>query len=218
MGYLKKIQTSLLKYIWIILLLLSFIYFYKQNMYFNSILELRVWLAKFGSLAPLAYVLLYTLRPVLLIPALFLNLVAAVFFGPIWGIVYILCGGLGSASLCYYLAKHTNFEFINKIAAKWWNLVDKYSPKSDFKKMLCLRIVPIFPYDPISFLAGLSDIPYKTYALATLLGMLPGAIAYNFLTDSFLSPDTSKSTALVVFLVAFVVPYVYWQQKIKIRN
>ena len=84
--------------------------------------------------------------------------------------------------------------------------------------MLCLRIVPIFPYDPISFLAGLSNIPYKTYALATLIGMLPGAIAYNFLTDSFLSPNTSKSLAIITCLVAFVLPYIYWQQKIKIRN
>ncbi len=218
MGYLKRIQASLLKYIWVILLLLSLGYFYKQNMYFNSMLELRLWLANFGSLAPLAYILLYTLRPVLLIPALLLNLVAAVLFGPIWGIIYILMGGLGSASLCYYLAKHTNFEFVNRVAKKWWGFVDRYSPKSDFKKMLCLRIVPIFPYDPISFLAGLSNIPYKTYALATLIGMLPGAIAYNFLTDSFLSPNTSKSLAIITCLVAFVLPYIYWQQKIKIRN
>ena len=218
MRYLKKIQRLFVKYIWVILLLLSFVYFYKQNMYFNSVLELRLWLANFGSLAPVAYILLYTLRPVLFIPALFLNLASAVLFGPLWGIVYILLGGLGSASLCYYLARHTNFEFVNKIADKWWAFVDKYSPQSDFKKMLCLRIVPIFPYDPISFLAGLSKIPYKTYALATLLGMIPGAVAYNFLTDSFLSPNTSKTTAVLIFIVAFICPYIYWQQKIKIRN
>ena len=218
MRYLKKIQRLFVKYIWVILLLLSFVYFYKQNMYFNSVLELRLWLANFGSLAPVAYILLYTLRPVLFIPALFLNLASAVLFGPLWGIVYILLGGLGSASLCYYLARHTNFEFVNKIADKWWGFVDKYSPQSDFKKMLCLRIVPIFPYDPISFLAGLSKIPYKTYALATMLGMIPGAVAYNFLTDSFLSPNTSKTTAVLIFIVAFICPYIYWQQKIKIRN
>ena len=218
MRYLKKIQRLFVKYIWVILLLLSFVYFYKQNMYFNSVLELRLWLANFGSLAPVAYILLYTLRPVLFIPALVLNLASAVLFGPLWGIVYILLGGLGSASLCYYLARHTNFEFVNKIADKWWGFVDKYSPQSDFKKMLCLRIVPIFPYDPISFLAGLSKIPYKTYALATLLGMIPGAVAYNFLTDSFLSPNTSKTTAVLIFIVAFICPYIYWQQKIKIRN
>lgn len=218
MRYLEKIQRLFVKYIWVILLLLSFVYFYKQNMYFNSVLELRLWLANFGSLAPVAYILLYTLRPVLFIPALFLNLASAVLFGPLWGIVYILLGGLGSASLCYYLARHTNFEFVNKIADKWWGFVDKYSPQSDFKKMLCLRIVPIFPYDPISFLAGLSKIPYKTYALATLLGMIPGAVAYNFLTDSFLSPNTSKTTAVLIFIVAFICPYIYWQQKIKIRN
>lgn len=202
-----------LKYVWLLLIAICLFYFYKKNMFFGNPLELRVWLANFGAMTPAIFVILYTLRPILLIPALLLNLMSAALFGPVWGTVYTLLGGLGSATLCYYLARYSKFEFIANVADKWWSFVDKYTPAEHFPKMLCLRLVPIFPYDPISFLAGLSNIPYRVYALATLLGMIPGAIAYNFLVDNVLA-NKSIVFAISFMVVAFVLPYLYWQQKI----
>ncbi len=206
-----------LKYVWLLLIAFSLFYFYKKHMFFGNPLELRIWLGNFGVMAPVAYVILYTLRPILFIPALLLNLMSAALFGPLWGTIYILAGGLGSATLCYYLARFSQFDFIMRIADKWWVLVDKYTPATgDFQKMLCLRLVPIFPYDPISFLAGLSKIPFHIYALATLLGMLPGAIAYNFLVDNVLS-NKNLFTSITFMVIAFLLPYVYWQQKIRTK-
>lgn len=76
--------------------------------------------------------------------------------------------------------------------------------------MLWLRTVPIFPYDPVSVMAGSVLFPIKTYIAATVLGMLPGAIAYNFLADSF---GTSKFyLAIVVTIIAFGVPLVLWKR------
>ena len=76
--------------------------------------------------------------------------------------------------------------------------------------MLWLRTVPIFPYDPVSIIAGSVRLPFKVYCCATLLGMLPGAIAYNFLADSF--GTTRFYLALGVTLLAFGVPLVLWQK------
>lgn len=217
MNYLTGNKQAIIKYFWLIAPLFCLAYFYHKDMFFGSPLELRIWLERFGSLAPLAYIILYTLRPILFIPALLLNLISAVLFGPALGIIYMLLGGLGSATLCYYLGKHSNFAFINGLAAKWWAFVATYTPDDPFKKMLCLRLVPIFPYDPISFLAGLSNISFPTYALTTLIGMIPGAIAYNFLVDNFLS-NNSIFSGMVGIALAFGVPYLYWQQKIRSRG
>ena len=85
-------------------------------------------------------------------------------------------------------------------------LVDSAS----FKKMIVLRTVPIFPYDPVSIIAGSVHLPYKIYAAATLLGMLPGAVAYNFLADAF---GTARFYAAVaVTLLAFGLPLLWWQR------
>ena len=215
MKNLFSIQNNIAKFFWVLLSLTGLYYFYKGTLKFTDIMTLRMWLSDFGQLAPLAYITVYTLRPFLLVPALFLNIAAGMLFGTFWGIIYILIGGLAEATLCYYLGKCTKFNCITQIADKWWAIVDRYSPPDHFKKMLCLRLVPIFPYDPISFLAGLSNIPYSTYALATFIGMLPGAIAYNLLADSFVSPEKNLMTAILALSAAFLLPYVYWQVKIK---
>ena len=76
--------------------------------------------------------------------------------------------------------------------------------------MIILRTVPIFPYDPVSIIAGSVRLPFKIYAAATVLGMLPGAIAYNFLADAFGTPRFYA--ALAVTLLAFGIPLVWWQK------
>ena len=69
----------------------------------SSVEDVRRWVASYGSLGPLVYIALYTVRPVLFFPSIFLNLSASILFGPMLGIVYLLCGGLSSAVLCYAL-------------------------------------------------------------------------------------------------------------------
>ena len=59
----------------------------------------------FGVWAPLIYVAVYTIRPLLLFPTLLLNLSAGVLFGPWWGILFLLLGGFGCASFCYLLGR-----------------------------------------------------------------------------------------------------------------
>ena len=154
----------------------------------HSAEDIRRWVVGFGVWAPLIYVAVYTIRPLLLFPTLLLNLSAGVLFGPWWGILFLLLGGFGCGE------RLTNY------------LVGRGS----FKKMIILRTVPIFPYDPVSIIAGSVRLPFKIYAAATVLGMLPGAIAYNFLADAFGTPRFYA--ALAVTLLAFGIPLVWWQK------
>ena len=67
--------------------------------------DVRLFVAGYGAVAPLAYVLLYTLRPLLFFPTLLLNLSAGVLFGPAAGTGLVLAGGLGCATTCYLLGR-----------------------------------------------------------------------------------------------------------------
>ena len=64
---------------------------------------------------------------------------------------------------------------------------------------------------PLAVLAmSMYSYKIKKYIGATFLGMLPGAIAYNFLAGSF---GTNKFyVAILVLLVAFGVPLVWWRR------
>ena len=71
----------------------------------HSAEDIRRWVVGFGVWAPLIYVAVYTIRPLLLFPTLLLNLSAGVLFGPWWGILFLLLGGFGCASFCYLLGR-----------------------------------------------------------------------------------------------------------------
>lgn len=177
----------------------------------SSVEDVRSWVASYGSLGPLVYIALYIVRPLLLFPGLFLNLSAAVLFGPWLGIVYLLCGGLGSAVFCYALGHWGGGRsLLDRYGGRWGERLTTYLGGSGgFVKMLWLRTVPIFPYDPVSIIAGCCHMDLRLYALATVLGMLPGAIAYNLLADSLLGGQGLYLAVLAV-VVAFGLPLAWW--------
>ena len=75
--------------------------------------------------------------------------------------------------------------------------------------MLWLRTVPLFPYDVISMVAGCTRLSYRIFALTTLLGMLPGAVAYNVLGDS-LGSNGGWGWSLLLTAAAFGIPLAIW--------
>ena len=168
----------------------------------HSAEDIRRWVVGFGVWAPLIYVAVYTIRPLLLFPTLLLNLSAGV----------LLLGGFGCASFCYLLGRFGGGSWLlRNFGGSWGERLTNYLVgRGSFKKMIILRTVPIFPYDPVSIIAGSVRLPFKIYAAATVLGMLPGAIAYNFLADAFGTPRFYA--ALAVTLLAFGIPLVWWQK------
>ncbi|MDE2444771.1 MAG: TVP38/TMEM64 family protein [Alphaproteobacteria bacterium] len=72
--------------------------------------------------------------------------------------------------------------------------------KDAFSYMLFLRLVPVFPFFIVNAVAGLARIDLRTYTLATLLGILPGSLAFAWLgrgLGSLIEAQTAAHTACV---------------------
>lgn len=177
----------------------------------SSVEDVRQWVAAYGSLGPFVYVALYSVRPLLFFPGIFLNLSASILFGPLFGIIYLLLGGLGSAVLCYGIGRMGGGrQLLDRYGGRWGERLTNYLTGSGgFVKMLWLRTVPVFPYDPVSVIAGCCNMNFQLYAAATILGMLPGAVAYNLLADSLFS-GASIYLATAVVVIAFGLPFLWW--------
>jgi uncharacterized membrane protein YdjX (TVP38/TMEM64 family) len=50
-----------------------------------------------------------------------------------------------------------------------------------FNYLLFLRLVPAFPFFAVNAVAGLVRVDFRTYALATLIGIIPGSYAFAWL-------------------------------------
>ena len=179
----------------------------------HSVDDVRHCVAGFVCFVHLVYIALYGARPFLFFPSLLLNLSAGILFGPWWGIVYLLLGGLANASVCFWSARlfGAKQSLLKRFGGNWGKRLDKYlSDDRGFTRMLWLRTVPIFPYDPVSVVAGSSSMKYVPYAAATVAGMFPGAIAYNFLADSFVGKTIGIPGAVLITVIAFGIPLLWW--------
>ena len=92
----------------------------------------------------------------------------------------VIFGGLGliiGSIIAFYLARIGGKPIINKlIGKKWVGRVDRWVEKKGTKAIFLTRLVPVIPFDLISYMAGITKLEFKNYLLATVLGAFPRSL------------------------------------------
>ncbi|MEP6574658.1 MAG: VTT domain-containing protein, partial [Gemmatimonadota bacterium] len=65
--------------------------------------------------------------------------------------------------------------------------LDRKIDADGFQGLLILRLLPIVPFNLLNYVAGLTTIPWREYASATAIGILPGTVVYVLFSDALLS-------------------------------
>ncbi len=129
-----------------------------------------------GVWGPALFIVVYTFRPLLFFPALWLSVLAGTFFGFTFGLSLTIIGAFASALLAYAIGRWFNRS--NRIPditemASWRRLLQQRT----FESILFLRL-SFLPFDVISYLAGVLKLRLTPYAIGTLLGILPGTALF----------------------------------------
>ncbi|MBN8207816.1 TVP38/TMEM64 family protein [Bacillus sp. NTK071] len=169
--------------------------------------EIRDWILSFGILAPIVYMVIYTIRPLIFFPASVLSIAGGLAFGSLFGTIYTVIGATGGAVLSFIVARKLG----KTIAKKDWQgkgrKLQEQLEKNGFFYVLFFRFVPLFNFDLISYSAGLSKIKFTSFFLGTLIGIIPGTFAYNFLGSSLVTGDPKViAIAVGVFILLSVIP------------
>lgn len=128
--------------------------------------------------APLAYIVIYTLRPLIFFPAMWLTILSGSLFGFWGGVIYTIIGENLSASLAYLLGRFfaadpdASGQRLGMLA-RWRELLDEQA----FSSVLILRVI-YAPFDVVNYGCGLLAVPWAPYALATLIGIMPGLVTF----------------------------------------
>ncbi|KMJ56869.1 SNARE associated Golgi family protein [Bacillus sp. LL01] len=177
--------------------------------------SIREWILGFGAWAPFIYVILYTVRPLVLFPASVLSLGAGLAFGAFWGTVYTIIGATLGAALSFFVARKLGKNLANRSWKGKAAGIQKNMEKQGFLYILILRLLPILNFDLISYAAGVSKVRFSHFILGTLLGIIPGTFAYNFLGSSFVKGEyTYIIGAAVVFVLIAIIP-IFFRDKLK---
>lgn len=138
------------------------------------------WLRDLGPLGGLLYIIVYTVRPLVLFPATPLTLYGGYVFGAFWGTIYDIIGAGAGALLSFYITRKWGRNSFQRILRnKKLQSFDQKAEEKGFMVVLYMRLMPFFPFDGVSYGAGLSKIRFWDYTWGTLIGIIPGAVIYN---------------------------------------
>lgn len=157
-----------------------------------------------GCWGPVIYIVCNVFRPFLLFPAIVLGIAGGLAFGPLWGSVYLVAGTALGAALCFSTARLLGANLLRRSWPKLALLegLNNQASVAGFKTVLMLRLAPVMPWDVVSFMAGLSKVRFWPYFWATVIGSIPGAVAFSYMGDSLPNLfEDSSLTAIGVFAV-----------------
>lgn len=139
------------------------------------------WLASIGSWAPIGYMIIYALATVAFVPGAIFALIGGVLFGPVWGSLWNLLGGTLGATLAFLVARYIVGDWVrHKAGGLIKRLIDGVDAEG-WRFVAFVRLVPLFPFNLSNYVLGLTRIPLHQYIIATLVCMVPGAVAYTWL-------------------------------------
>jgi uncharacterized membrane protein YdjX (TVP38/TMEM64 family)/Fe-S oxidoreductase len=219
----EKGKVQLLKRIIILLVVLSAIlaiWVTNATQYLEQD-ALRGLIQGYGVLAPVIYMLIYTVAPALFLPGLPLTIAGGILFGPLWGVVYTITGATLGACVAFLISRYVAREWLaNKFRSPGWRRLDKGVEKHGWKIVAFTRLIPIFPFNLLNYAFGLTKIPFLHYAVTTFLFMLPACIAFIVFSSSLpdvlkgkISPSFLAGVGLIALVSLF--PYFYRCYKTK---
>jgi len=196
---LKKIRFG------IIAMIIIIIYFVgSKNYQYITPESIRDFLLRFGVFAPLVYIVLFTFVPLTLFPDALLAIAAGLVFGIIPGAIYTMIGALSGGTVAFLITRKLSHGMIESKIEKHKRMSQLIEERGFFI-ILCLRFIPLIPFDVISYAAGATGIRYREYFLGTLLGIIPGVTILVTLGDGLSSPNQPKVYCAVVALVLLLI-------------
>ncbi len=182
---------------------------------------LRSLIQGYGTLAPVIYVVVYTIAPALFVPGLPLTIAGGILFGPFWGVIYAITGATAGACAAFLVSRYIARDWIeNKLKGPRWRQLDKGVERQGWKIVAFTRLIPLFPFNLLNYAFGLTKIKFLHYAVTTFIFMLPACIAFIVFSSSLLDVIRGKiSPAFIIGLGLIVlvslIPLFYRRYKTK---
>ena len=114
----NKIKVLLIMMWMGILGIAVFYYWQNQRPLMDYLPLIQSEILSYGFLAPVVYILLYCLRPLILFPAPLLTTISGTLFGPYKGVLYTIMGENISANIVYLLGRYFGGDVSSLINSK----------------------------------------------------------------------------------------------------
>lgn len=140
------------------------------------------WTKGLGAWGPIFVALFYIVACVLFLPGSVLTLGAGFLFGVPTGLLSAWIGATLGACAAFLVGRTLARDWVaRKVAGnRKFEAIDEAVGREGFKIVLLLRLSPVFPFNFLNYALGLTKVSFGSYALASLIGMLPGGLMYVY--------------------------------------
>ncbi len=172
--------------------------------HFPSFDEITYTLQNLGIIGPILLIMLSTSRGFLLFPPnATIFFMSGVIFGPIYGSVYALLGGLSCAIIEFGVARYLGLPVVKRIIGPKTQ-VPALDPFLSWSSIMLLRLVLTGPpYDLVNYGLGLTKTRWRNYIVGTTVGLIPSSILFTQFGYS-LHQSPSKFLVLITVLITIV--------------
>ncbi|MFN7097047.1 MAG: TVP38/TMEM64 family protein [Gammaproteobacteria bacterium] len=172
----------------ILIILLALFFYFRLYQYLSFDMlkahrnELLLWREQHLFIAIIVFMVIYILAVAISIPgATLLTLIGGFLFGSWLGTLLVVVSATIGAIIIFG-AVNTAFgeSLVQKTTGKL-KAFEKGFAENAFSYSMILRLIPIFPFWLINVASPLLSVPFRTFAITTFIGIIPGTFVYVWL-------------------------------------
>jgi uncharacterized membrane protein YdjX (TVP38/TMEM64 family) len=142
-------------------------------------------LAAYPRQAPIAFIALYVLLSVVLVPTLPLNMGAGFLWGPVIGTTLSIIGATAGAVVAFLVARYLVGDFFRRrFEHPAWLWLHQQIEDNPWQSVAFTRINPIFSFGPLNYFYGITAVSLPTYTWSTALFLIPPSALFATLGSS----------------------------------
>jgi uncharacterized membrane protein YdjX (TVP38/TMEM64 family) len=125
------------------------------------------------------FVLVYIFQTAFFLPgAGILSLAAGAIFGVLQGTLFVVIGATIGGILAFLVSRTLLRDWVVRKFGGRMEGIDRGLRENGLSYLLFLRLVPVFPFFLVNLACGVTGLPFRTYALGTLFGVMPGCLVF----------------------------------------
>lgn len=159
-----------------------FVYYHPLSV--DNLRMLHVSVRNFAAIHPaltlLLFMSVYILYALLSLPGIFVfSLLAGCLFSQPFSTLYVTFAATVGASLLFLAARTAFGQFFFHRAGRFLDKMEQGFRENAASYLLFLRLIPLFPFGIVNIAGAFFNVPFRTFAWTTFLGMIPSVFIYT---------------------------------------
>jgi len=140
--------------------------------------EIRTSADAAGWPAALAFAVAYGVATLAPVPKSVLSIAAGAIWGFALGALLVYLGALLGAALAFGIGRGLGREAVERFTGARVEHIDEILRRRGLASIIGARLIPVLPFTVINYAAGLTSVRRRDYATGTVLGIIPGTLAF----------------------------------------